>query len=222
MFLVSQKNQLYAAIKEHGLSLRDFRLDDSTELRLTHVPSGFYYRIYISEVLVASNDKEQRLESLFTPNFRALIVTPSEARFPSAKKWPDLIGFLQLWLNWLREETTQPDLWAEMEQGPDFFAEQETLPEDAFTPAEIKLLEARVEHIEQQLSELDLPAETEEAIAQAVREVPEKSKRLTKKEMGEILLSSVLRESFKAALSKDTMLAVWHLLMNLFTLAIGQ
>lgn len=219
MFLKSQKNLLSTAIREHGFSLRDFSLKEATEMRITHIKSGYYYRIYTVEIPIGStSNRETRLQSLFTPDFKAAIPTKAETRPLSVKTWADLLKLFNDWLAWLKYETEKPDLWAEMEYTPYMFADEEPVTEEQFTTAEVKLLEERVIEVERRVLALNLPPEAEAAVVATVREVPGKAKRFTKKELADCIVGSLVKEGFKWGLTTEHMSAAWHACQHFFTL----
>jgi hypothetical protein len=222
MFLPSQKNLLHKAIQKHLLKPRDFTVTANEELRLTHKPTGFYFRITIEDAVIYTNGgKEPRLFAYSNPKREGVLVNvQEESRHERMKDWTIVEVILERWLSWLKSEVEQPDLWAEMEHEPYLFDDAETVTEELFTEAEIKLLEARVPEVEQQIIDLNLPSDAQAAITAIVRKVPVKAKRFTKKELSDSLVGSFVRVGFKWELTTADIGEVWLVSQRFFTLAL--
>lgn len=222
MFLNSHKNLLYTAIQDTKLNVRDFTFEASNQLLITHKASGFYFKIASQMVVPGNGGKEApRLFTYSTPVISNVVILPNEEkRHVSIDKWDTVVHIFKEWLSWLKQETEQPDLWAQVEHEPYIFSDEEKITEDLFTAAEVKLLEARLSQIEQQIGDLNLPPEAEAAITDVVREVPTKAKRLTKKEVADIVIGSLMKEGLKWALTKENIISLWHICLHFFTLAL--
>lgn len=201
------------------MDARDFGIGTAEEwVRITYKPTGFYFRIYPVET------KTDRGLLTFlsigqTPSAQgAIFSTKKEGSVVSIQTFDNAVAHFSKWVALLKQEFKQPDLWAEMEQTPLMFAEPETITDEQFTPAEIKLLEARVPHVEQQIIDLDLPPDAEAAITAIVQEVPSKAKRLTKKELADTLIGSFVKEGIKWTLTSEHVSYVWHACQHFFTL----
>jgi hypothetical protein len=220
MFLPSQKNLFFHAIKEQGLNLRDFNLTATDELKLTHKPTGFYFRVLVQQRAVTVNGIPQpRLATFDTPRRYGVVVdAQNENSRPFIEEWSEVAPILLGWLNWIRQELEQPDLWAEMEHIPHLFADEEPATDDHFTLAEVKLLEERVAEVEERILELNLPPEAEAAVVETVRAVPAKATRFTKKELADCIVGSLVKEGFKWGLTTEHMSAAWHACQHFFTL----
>lgn len=217
MFLTSQKNLLFTAIKEQGFNLREFSLEESTELKVTHTRTAFYFRIYTGPI----GTNELRIYGLYTPDFGANIVTQTEVKVHGLKTWPEMIGHVNRWLSWLKTETTQPDLWVEMEHTPYMFADEEPITDGHFTQAEIQQLEERVGEVERRVLALNLHPKAEAAVTAAIRDVPAKARRLTRKDLADCIVGSLVKEGFKWGLTVEHMTAIWHGIQYFFTVYIG-
>jgi hypothetical protein len=223
MFLPSQKNLFLKSIQQQGLHPRDFSLVAADELKLIHKSTGFYFRVVIVEKAVTVNGVAQsRLVSFSTPKRQGVIVDETqESTYGGSEDWTKANAFLSHWLTWLKQEFEEPDLWAEMEQEPHLFEDAEVITEERFTEVEIKLLEARVPEMEQQVIDLNLPPDAQAAITAIVRRVPAKAKNFTKKDLSDALVGSFVRVGFKWQLSTADIGEVWLIAQRFFTLAIS-
>ena len=218
MFLTSQKNLLYKAIQQQGLNLRNFNLTETPKaedewegLKLTHTPTNFYFRLAVRQAGINQNNRPlPGLNIYCTPNREVFVPTEGEQNtHVGIKDWPTAVAVLSNWLAWVKQEVEEPDLWTSLENTPDLFAEDASLTDEQFTPLEIKQLEERLEEVEQHIRALNLPIEAEKAINQAIQDVPNKAKRLTIKELAEVVFSAVVKEGFKWGLTVEHLQSIW-------------
>jgi hypothetical protein len=221
MFSTSQKNTLLNLIKESGIDAREFTLTASVEpleLKLTYKPEKFYFRVvYVKIGTDQSRQDVMRLATFSTPKPGLIFDLRNEYQHSNLDKWDTVIAVASQWLKLLKTEFKQPDLWAEMEDTPHLFADEEVTTDEHFTPAEIKLLEERVAEVEQRVLALKLPAEAAAAVVETVREVPAKAKRFTKKELADCIVGSLVKEGFKWGLTTEHMSAAWDACQHFFT-----
>ncbi|KUG09215.1 hypothetical protein [Solirubrum puertoriconensis] len=226
MFLTSQKNLLYKAAQDLGFNMQDFSLVETPPvnkevkgLKLTHKPTGYYFRL---AVLHAEVDQYQAvIPSMYlfcTPNRQRVVLMDGEQNtHAGVKDWDTTVQVLKNWLAWLKAEAAEPDLWTSLEDAPSFFAEDAAITDEMFTPAEIKQLQERVQEVQERVSTLELPEEAADAIKEVVREIPNKAKRLTKRELADIVFSTVVKEAFKWGLTAEHLQYVWNGCKYLFT-----
>lgn len=228
MFLPSQKNLLYKAIQEQGLKSRDFTLAETPPagsevegLKLVHKPTGFYFRLAVQHSEVDQNRKVVPGLYLYcAPKREGVVLIEGEQNTHAAvKDWPTTVAVLSKWLVWLKQEVEEPDLWNSLESTLDPFDEDAPITDERFTPAEIKLLQARIDEVEQRVFALNLPEEAKAAINEVIREVPDKAKRLTKKELSDVVFSTVVKECFKWGLTAEHLQSIWQGCKYLFTVA---
>lgn len=223
MFLKSQKNSLLDRIKVKELNPRDFSFVEITEpvqLKLTHKTSKFYVQITYG---VVGKDAYGRLVNALTTVYAPtmdVVLKVSTVTTHHLDTWEQVLPVVDKWLGILKSEAEQPDLWAELEEEPEAFADTETVTNERFTAAEIKQLSERVADILQKVIELQLPPEAEAAINQTIKEVPAKAKRLTKKELSDTLVGAFMKEGLKWGLTIDHVSAVWHVCQHFFQLLI--
>jgi hypothetical protein len=131
LILRSQANEVFNAIRQSGLDPTQFAWSTqygwlNQELvvsRLTHTPSGFYYTFDFSD---------QGHWAEFSPGEHKVVQTAH----PGA--WSQQLGYVGLWLTYLKREIEAPDLWAAIRTETDLIlaggtSEQDNAP---FTPGE--------------------------------------------------------------------------------------
>jgi hypothetical protein len=201
----NQKNALYKAIELQKLNARSFHIEATDKLTIiTYKPTGFYFRIQPTEGRRGTGPATVFPFIYYTPLKQGVVFNAQkEASITNADSFEDVTAHFTNWLVLIKQEFEQPDLWAVLEQTPDILIEDAEMMEDRFTPAEIKLLQERVIKVQTQVVALNLPQQTETAIVEILREMPAKAKRLTKKELWEVLFSTILRESLRAGLTSE-------------------
>lgn len=207
MFSTNQKNTLLQAIKAAELNTRDFTLtttSDPVGLKLTYKPEDLHFRVAHVKIGVDQNRQDvMRLQTFSIPMPDVLFSRNKEFIHPNVERWDVVLAILNNWLKLLKTEFEQPDLWTEMEQSPNVIIEDAEIIDERFTPTEIKLLQERIVVVENQVIALELPQQAESAIVKVLRGMPSQAKRLTKKELWEILFSTILRESLRAGLTAE-------------------
>lgn len=201
----NQKNALYKAIELQKSSTRSFHIEVTEKwTKVTHKPTGFYFRIQPTEGRRGNGPVTVFVFAYYTPSRQGSIFSAQkEASITNTDSFEEVTAHFSNWLILLKQEFEQPDLWAELEQTPDIMIEDAEIVEDLFTPAEIKLLEERVIAAENHVIALNLPQQAENAIVEVIREMPAKAKRLTKKEVWDILFGTIVRESLRAGITSE-------------------
>jgi hypothetical protein len=221
MFSPAKKNDLLKVIQEHGSNPRQFLLAEIPQehgLKITFKPAGFHFKVFLINIGKDSQTGESvfRLVCRYSPK-PGIVPNPSlEFVSNSLKEWKDVLGFLVVWLELLHVEYGQPDLWQEMESGPEMFAEHAEILDERFSAQEVKQLTQRVAEVEERIGELGLSREAEAAFSQIIRDVPAKAKRLTKKEVADTMIGSLVKEGLKWGLTYEHIASAWHACLSLF------
>jgi hypothetical protein len=223
MFSPNQKNALYKAMELQKANVRSFRIvTDDAEIKITHKPTGFHFRIRPTEGRSGgAGPVITFLYTYYTPSRQgAIFNAKNEVAITNTDSFEKITAHFSNWLLLLKQEFEQPDLWSEMEHEPSLFEDAEIITEERFTDAEIKLLEARVPEIEQQIIDLDLPPDAQAAITAIIRKVPARAMRFTKKELSDALVGSFVKAGFKWQLTTADIGEVWLVSQRFFTLAL--
>jgi hypothetical protein len=221
MFSPSQRNSVYKSIELQKQSPRDFTIESTDEwLKVIHKATGYHFRFQPTEVRT-NRGNELWFYVYYTPSKQGVVFNAKkEHAIANIDTLEAAMPHFAKWLLFIKEEFEQPDLWAEMEHEPYLFDDAEVVTDEPFTQAEIKLLEARVPEVEQQIIDLDLPPDAQAAITAIVRRVPTKATRFTKKDLSDALVGSFVKVGFKWQLTTADIGDVWLVSQRFFTLAL--
>lgn len=105
MFSRTQKRSIYRHVEQHGFHIDDFTFQDGKKTTITHINSGFYFKLYVGHTRVSDAGTEQLLTAEYTPSTHGVVLQPDKAvKLEALDDWHTVLAYLSSWLTWLSEE----------------------------------------------------------------------------------------------------------------------
>lgn len=119
MFTPKQRSQLTDAVIQSGMDRSYFKLvETDTELRLTYLPDGFYFRVTILHLNSFADKPVIALITYHTPDFSGLTPTSYQEVNQRVPDWSGVFANEKNWLAWIKREYYEqtPHGQAELEE----------------------------------------------------------------------------------------------------------
>lgn len=182
MFSRRQKNELFELINPTGLWQEDFSLIHNTELRITHIPSGFYIRLMPTTSL-STKGSTDIISILFTPDTTGILYRPNQEKQRGPySSWKDTLNAYTSWLQLIKQETNTPDLWAEAAKTAQLFTGTTEAPDDKFTRTELAEVQGQLRQLQQSFEASTLPEAARQKLIELTQTAAVKAEGLTKKD----------------------------------------
>ena len=205
--LQTQKNQVYEAIEDAGLSPSMFRFNDPID------PDGTtYLRFKKSDYRFDfANSRDGGHFARYLPGYD----TPYEDQ--SAGTWTSQLVNVRRWLGYLMRELEAPDKWKLLEEELRNFNFEDIKYTDAkFTHQEFKLLEIRIEEFKNKISKLDLLEEQVEKINHKLDHLLKLAENMNKIDWKELFIGSMMSLFIQLSISPAAGQAIFGHLKTLF------
>jgi len=201
--LKSQKNKLFESIKRYGLEPFNFEWDDRVEASiLRYRDTSYFFSVEI---------ERSKFVCSYSPGSN-IIYERSNLCY-----WDVVVIYFEGWLNFVMNEISQPDLWAEIEKIKEFgdieYEIESTM--EQFTYQEVKQIETGIEEIRRYLlNEVNNDDEDSKIINEKLDYLIESSERMGKKDWANIFYGAMVSLSISLALDPGQGQAMFQLFKN--------
>lgn len=195
--LRSQKNQVYAAIKEEGLEPSDFHWDEIKNFRrLIHQPTNYFF---VFATNADANDTRWAI-SYFPSQSIA-----EEAWGGYHRQWEEVLKCFKTWIKILGREHAEPDYWEVSQQQKKLIAEQiNDLENSAFSAAELMRISSAINEIKEHLVTSGEHSESQiKFIATRLKHLEDASHRMGRKDWITLTMGTLTNIIVGAALAPD-------------------
>ncbi len=216
--LLSQKNKLYEAILEEGLSTSDFNYIEGKPANSKEDVINIFYSPYKEYVFIIQ-DYHSKLTG---ENMYLMTTTPGTQRFSESdycSNWWDLIMQFKIWLRNIHRETQQRDRWIELEEMNSIFSSPspDESNESFFSDEQYRLLEMKINELKAALPQLSLTANQLLDLEKKLDILLEKSKTNTKIDWYNLFIGYILTFALDHALEGSTVHELWQLVKMVFS-----
>lgn len=210
--LRSQRNDLYKAIEQAGLTPSEFEIFEpefgvSTEkvaYRGTATEEEFYFEIEVRGFRCSWSPARQ-----------------SKHDADMFQEWSSVVEVFSRWLQYLRRELDAPDLWADLSQLTALAtasAEDDLDGEEPLSPGEQEKLMRGLDQVRELVaSRADLPEDQKQAMSDAVDKIQTSSRRIGRNELFSMVVGAVVNQVIRTVLTVEN--AKW--LMTKILIALG-
>ena len=213
--LRSQKNDVFRLIKESGLNPENF------EWQKTEGPRAFTsyafgetiptLRYKGTEYYFLINYEDLLYKIEFCPGKKTII-----ERMDTIVSWDILLNYFTHWLDFLKREVEQPDLWEELfkyQLSPDTFSPN--LANEKFNIQELKKISEGIDNIRAYLeSEFELEKEQNEIVNEKLEYLVSASNRLGKKDWFNICFTVTFSIALALSMSPEQANTIWKMITS--------
>lgn len=207
-------------IKEAGLSLHTFKLEAKEHLLVTHLPTGFYFKVLSKSVGVAS-DTNREVFNLFisyTPlTVNGVLFPNQEKAYAPVGKWDTVPAVFTHWVALVKKESEEPDMWADLERNMLLFDTTADNDDVAFTNAELRTVQAKLREAARQIAGTELPSEAIDKLTLVLEQQATQSESLTKKEWKMNFVAAVTSAVIGLALNPTQAHDVFAIIKSVFS-----
>lgn len=149
--LKSQRNTLFELVTDAGFDPSQFRWSrtwDDEDDQAEDLPEDVYALDYSSEFWFIIDLRDNEWSCRYSPGLER-----DAAEFERLEGWPAIVDHFKTWLGALRRETSEVDLWGELENERELSGGETTVANTRFSPSEQAEIARQLEELKAYMRE---------------------------------------------------------------------
>lgn len=207
--MLSQKNNLFDIIEDHGLSPNSFQITEPSEFNnnrtvITYKNSDFYFRFFQH------------------PDKHVIILdySPSEHLYERQEwvgiEWYNLQGFFVRWITCLIREISEDDKWGRLEQEISQVNISFENENGKFTAAEYEDLKTKLNLFRKEIRNIQLSELQLKTIENKIDHLTEMATTLTKFDWKGLFIGTIISIIIQLTVTHDNAKLIWEVIKKVF------